>query len=117
MLGTPKKRPASSLALEETAADILLAASLADHLQVGDAQFTVFLFARCLLHLAFFLFASSGKFVGNRPASALRLSEEAVEFAAGGVERALFLFRAVVDERAAVLVDHVAEKSVSSHFP
>ena len=51
-----KKGPASSLAVEETTAEILLAASLADHLQVGDAQFTVFFFARCLLHLAFFLF-------------------------------------------------------------
>lgn len=57
------------------------------------------------------------KFVGNWQASALRLSEEAVEFATSGVERALLLFRAVVDQRAAVLVDHVAEKSVSRHFP
>ena len=62
-------------------------------------------------------FASSEKFVGNWQASALRLSEEAVEFATSGVERALLLFRAVVDQRAAVLVDHVAEKSVSRHFP
>ena len=46
--------------------------------------------------------------------SALRLTEEAVEFAAGRVEGALLLFRAVVDQRAAVLMDHVAEKSVSS---
>ena len=46
----------------------------------------------------------------------LRLSEEAVEFAASGVEGSLFLFRAVVNERAAVLMDHVAEKSVSNHL-
>jgi MFS family permease len=61
--------------------------------------------------------ASSEKFVGNWQASALRLSEEAVEFATSGVEGALLLLRAVVDQRAAVLVDHVAEKSVSRHFP
>jgi hypothetical protein len=39
-----------------------------------------------------------------------------VEFAASGVERALLLFRVVVDQRATVLVDHVAEKSLSSLF-
>jgi len=46
----------------------------------------------------------------------LRLSEEAVEFAASGVEGTLFFFRAVVNKRAAVLMDHVAEKSVCNHF-
>jgi hypothetical protein len=48
--------------------------------------------------------------------SRLKLTEEAVEFAASGVERALLLFRAVVDQRATVLVDGVAKKSVSSHL-
>ena len=46
----------------------------------------------------------------------LRLSEEAVEFAASRIEGTLLLVRAVVNERAAVLMDHVAEKSVSSHL-
>jgi hypothetical protein len=40
------------------------------------------------------------------------LSEEAVEFAAGDIEGALGLLRAVVDQRA-VLVDGVAEPLVS----
>ena len=39
--------------------------------------------------------------------SGFALSEEAVEFAAGGVEGALLIFRAVVNERSAVLMDHV----------
>jgi hypothetical protein len=38
------------------------------------------------------------------------LSKEAVELAAGGVEGALLVFPAVVDERPAVLIDHVANK-------
>jgi hypothetical protein len=42
--------------------------------------------------------------------SVLGLSEEAVELAAGGVEGALLVFPAVVDQRAAVLMDHVADK-------
>ena len=37
-----------------------------------------------------------------------------MEFAAGGVERALVFFRAVVNERATVVVDRVAEKLLSS---
>src|SRR5450756_248201 len=53
---------------------------------------------------------SSGKYVGNWRASALGLSEEAVELAAGGVEGALLVFPAVVDQRSAVLVDHIADK-------
>src|SRR5450759_4951263 len=53
---------------------------------------------------------SSGKSVGNWRASALGLSEEAVELAAGGVEGALLVFPAVVDQRSAVLVDHIADK-------
>jgi hypothetical protein len=44
------------------------------------------------------------------------LTEEAVEFAAGGLERALLVLRAVVDHRAAVLVDGVAKKSVRRHL-
>ncbi len=39
-----------------------------------------------------------------------------VEFAAGGVEGTLFLLRAVMNEWAAVLLDHTAEKAVYSHF-
>jgi hypothetical protein len=41
------------------------------------------------------------------------LSEEAVEFTAGGVEGALRLLRAVVNQRAPVFVDGVPEQSVS----
>jgi hypothetical protein len=39
-----------------------------------------------------------------------------VEFAAGGVEGALLVFRAVVEQRAAVLVDHIAEKLFRSNL-
>jgi hypothetical protein len=39
-----------------------------------------------------------------------RLSEEAVKLAAGGVEGVLFVFPAVVNQRPAVLMDHVADK-------
>ena len=53
---------------------------------------------------------SSGESVGNWRVSALGLSEEAVELAAGGVEGALLVFPAVVDQRPAVLMDHVADK-------
>ena len=53
---------------------------------------------------------SSGESVGNLRVSALGLNEEAVELAAGGVEGALLVFPAVVDQRAAVLMDHVADK-------
>jgi hypothetical protein len=42
--------------------------------------------------------------------SALELREETVKLAAGGVEGALFVFPAVVDQRPAVLMDHVADK-------
>ena len=42
--------------------------------------------------------------------SALGLSEEAVQSSAGGVEGSLFVFRAVVDEWAAILVDQFAEQ-------
>jgi hypothetical protein len=38
--------------------------------------------------------------------SSLALSEEAVEFTAGGVEGALVVFRAIMNERSAVLMDH-----------
>ena len=37
-----------------------------------------------------------------------------MEFAAGGVEGALVFFRAVVNERSAVVVNRVAEKLLSS---
>jgi len=40
----------------------------------------------------------------------LRLSEEVMEFAAGRIEGSLLLFRAVVNQRAAVLVDDLAQK-------
>ena len=55
--------------------------------------------------------ASSGKFVGNWRASALRLTEEAVEFAASGVERALLHFGTVrhpllIHECVSICPDH-----------
>ena len=40
--------------------------------------------------------------------SSLELSAETVELAAGGIEGALILFRAVVNERPAVFVDDIA---------
>jgi hypothetical protein len=40
------------------------------------------------------------------------LSEEVVEFAAGGIEETLLVFRAVMNERAAALVDLIAEQPV-----
>ena len=43
-------------------------------------------------------YASSGKSVGNWRVSAVRLAEEAVEFAAGRIEGVLLLFRAVVGD-------------------
>jgi len=42
--------------------------------------------------------------------SALGLIEEAVEFAAGRIEGALLLFRAVVDQWAAVGPNHIMNK-------
>jgi hypothetical protein len=42
--------------------------------------------------------------------SALGLSEEAVEFAAGGVEGALLVRPAVMDQRPAVIMDHVEDQ-------
>ena len=45
------------------------------------------------------------------------LSEETVELAARGVEGALLVFPAVVDERAAVLVDHIADKLFGGNLP
>ena len=41
--------------------------------------------------------------------SAVRLAEEAVEFAAGRIEGVLLLFRAVVDQWAAVGMNRVAK--------
>jgi hypothetical protein len=55
-------------------------------------------------------YGSSGESVGNLRVSALGLSEEAVELAAGGVEGALLVFPAVVYQRPAILIDHVANK-------
>jgi 3-oxoacyl-[acyl-carrier protein] reductase len=49
---------------------------------------------------------------GQLAGSGLRLSEEAVEFAAGGIEGTLLVFRTVMNERAAVLVDRIAEQPV-----
>jgi len=54
---------------------------------------------------------SSGKSVGNRGASGMGLREESVELAAGRVEGALLVFPSVVNERTAVLMDYVADKS------
>jgi hypothetical protein len=53
---------------------------------------------------------SSGKSVGNLRVSALGLSEETVKLAAGGIERTLLVFPAVVDQRTAVLMDHGSNK-------
>jgi hypothetical protein len=44
------------------------------------------------------------------------LSEEAVEFAAGRVEGALRLLRAVVKQRATVVLDHIAQKTVGRNL-
>jgi hypothetical protein len=46
----------------------------------------------------------------------LRLTEEEVEFAARRIEGALLLFRAVVDQRAAVGMNRLAKKSLRSDF-
>jgi hypothetical protein len=42
------------------------------------------------------------------------LSEEAVDLAADGVEGALLIFAAVVDQQSAVLMDHIADKLFSA---
>ena len=57
-----------------------------------------------------YYFGSSGESVGSLRVSALGLSEETVKLAAGGVEGALLVFPAVVDQRAAILMDHVADE-------
>jgi hypothetical protein len=44
----------------------------------------------------------------------LRLAEEAVEFAAGRIQGALRLFRAVVDQWTAVGMNRIAKKSLRS---
>ena len=44
----------------------------------------------------------------------LRLTEEAMEFAAGRIEGALLLFRAVVDQWAAFGMNRIAKKSLRS---
>ena len=48
--------------------------------------------------------------------SALRLAEEAVEFAAGRIQGALRLFRAVVDQWAAGGMNRLAKKSLCSNL-
>jgi hypothetical protein len=42
------------------------------------------------------------------------LGQESVDFAAGGIEGTLLLLRAIVNERATVLVNRLAEKRLSS---
>jgi hypothetical protein len=54
--------------------------------------------------------------VGNWRGSALRLTEEAVEFAAGRIEGVLLLFRAIVDQWAAVGLNRLAKKSLRSNL-
>src|SRR5664280_1111597 len=49
--------------------------------------------------------------------SALGLTEEAVEFAAGRIEGALLLFRAVVDQWSAVGPNHITKKLLGSGLP
>ena len=48
--------------------------------------------------------------------SAAGLSKEAVELPAGGVEGLLLVFPAVVDKRAAILVDYVADELFSGYL-
>ena len=48
--------------------------------------------------------------MGKLRVSALGLSQETVKLAACGVKGALLVFPAVVDQRPAVLMDHVADK-------
>ena len=55
-------------------------------------------------------FGSSGESVGDLRGSALGLSEEAVELPTGGVEGTLLVFPTIVDQRPAVLVDHVTDQ-------
>ncbi len=54
--------------------------------------------------------------MGEFRESALGLSEEAVKLAACGVEGALLVFPAVVDERSAVLVDHITDELFGGRF-
>src|SRR6266852_1700430 len=42
--------------------------------------------------------------------------QEAVEFVTGRVERALLVFRAIMNQRAAVLVDYIAQKAFGSEL-
>ena len=52
-----------------------------------------------------------------KPCSGLGLREEAVELATSGVEGALLILRALVDQRATSELDHVANKLVSAQLP
>jgi integrase len=58
-----------------------------------------------------YIFASSGKFVGDRTGfSARREAEEPVKLTAGGIKVALGFFRAAaMDQRSAIVADYLAE--------
>ena len=60
---------------------------------------------------------SSGESVGNSPGSSLGLSEEAVELPASGIEGALLVFPAVMDQRSTVLVDDIADELFGGNLP
>src|SRR5207244_577310 len=62
-------------------------------------------------------FGSSGESVGNWRVSTLGSSEESVEFAAGGIEGALLVFPAIVNEPTAVLVDHINDELFGGDIP
>jgi hypothetical protein len=53
---------------------------------------------------------------GSPAGSALRLTEEAVQFAAGRIEEVLVLFRTVVDQWDAVCMNRLAKKSLRSNL-
>jgi hypothetical protein len=46
----------------------------------------------------------------------LAFDKVAVELAAGGIERALVVFRTGMDEWATIVVNHLSEKLVGGHF-
>src|SRR5260370_23644685 len=67
------------LAVEESPLKSLLGASLADHLQAGDAQFTEFLFSCRLLNLALFFFFCL-RFAGGRTGDRHLMADVVREF-------------------------------------
>src|SRR5260370_14980524 len=73
------------LAVEESAAKSLLGATLADHLQAGDAQFTEFLFSCRLLNLSLFLFFCL-RFPGARTGDRHLLADLVGEFNAAAAQ-------------------------------